>query len=150
MIKWKEKKFFELTAKELYEISRVRSEIFVVEQKILYNDFDRKDYKAIHLSGFVEDNLIAYARIFDKGDYYENYPGFGRVAVVEKERGKEYGKELVKKCIEVCEKNFEKKEIKISAQAYLENFYDELGFEYRGERYMEDGIPHCAMFFKFE
>tara|TARA_Y100000385_G_C12843751_1_gene529965 strand:+ start:270 stop:722 length:453 start_codon:yes stop_codon:yes gene_type:complete len=150
MIKWEEKKFSELTTKELYEISRVRSEIFVVEQKILYNDFDRKDYKAIHLSGFVEDNLIAYARIFDKGDYYENYPGFGRVAVVEKERGKDYGKELVKKCIEVCEKNFEKKEIKISAQAYLEKFYDELGFEYRGERYMEDGIPHCAMFFKFE
>ena len=146
MIKWKEQVFNELNTKELYEISRVRSEIFVVEQEILYNDFDRKDYKAIHLSGFIEEELVAYARIFDKGDYYEDHTGFGRVAVIEKERGNNYGKELVKKCVEVCKKNFEKQEIKISAQAYLEKFYIDLGFERRGEGYMEDGIPHCAMF----
>ena len=41
----------------------------------------------------------------------------------------------------------EEKEIKISAQAYLEKFYLDLGFEFRGERYMEDGIPHCAMYY---
>ena len=146
MIKWKEQVFNELNTKELYEISRVRSEIFVVEQEILYNDFDRKDYKAIHLSGFIEEELVAYARIFDKGDYYEDHTGFGRVAVIEKERGNNYGKELVKKCIEVCKKKFDKQEIKISAQAYLEKFYIDLGFERRGEGYMEDGIPHCAMF----
>ncbi len=146
MIKWKEQIFNELNTKELYEISRVRSEIFVVEQEILYNDFDRKDYKAIHLSGFIEEELVAYARIFDKGDYYEDHTGFGRVAVIEKERGNNYGKELVKKCVEVCKKNFDKQEIKISAQAYLEKFYIDLGFERRGEGYMEDGIPHCAMF----
>ena len=103
--------------------------------------------QAIHLSGFINDKLMAYARIFDKGDYYENNPGFGRVAVEEKKRGNNYGKELVKKCIEVCEKNFETKEIKISAQEYLEKFYLDLGFEFRGERYMEDGIPHCAMYY---
>ena len=146
MIEWKEKKFLDLTTKELYEISRVRSEVFVVEQKILYNDFDRKDYKAIHLCGLIKEELVAYARVFDKGDYYENNPGFGRLAVVKKERGKGIGKELVKRSIEVCKTNFSKQEIKISAQAYLEKFYIELGFERRGEGYMEDGIPHCAMF----
>ena len=146
MIEWKEKKFHELTTKELYEISRVRSEVFVVELEILYNDFDRKDYKAIHLCGLIKEELVAYARVFDKGDYYENNPGFGRLAVVKKERGKGIGKELVKRSIEVCKTNFSKQEIKISAQAYLEKFYIELGFERRGEGYMEDGIPHCAMF----
>ena len=146
MIEWKEKKFLDLTTKELYEISRVRSEVFVVEQEILYNDFDRKDYKAIHLCGLIKEELVAYARVFDKGDYYENNPGFGRLAVVKKERGKGIGKELVKRSIEVCKTNFSKQEIKISAQAYLEKFYIELGFERRCEGYMEDGIPHCAMF----
>ena len=146
MIKWKEQAFNELNTKELYEISRVRSEVFVVEQEILYNDFDRKDYKAIHLSGFIAEELVAYARIFAKGYYYEDHPGFGRVAVIEKERGKGFGKDLVKMCVWVCEKNFDKQEIKISAQAYLEKLYIELGFERRGEGYMEDGIPHFAMF----
>ena len=148
MIEWKEQRFQELTTKELYEISRLRSKVFVLEQEILYNDFDRKDYKAIHLSGFINKELVAYARIFDKGDYYEDHPGFGRVVVIAKERGKGFGKDLVNMCIGVCEKNFHKQEIKISAQAYLEKFYIDLGFERRGEGYMEDGIPHCAMFIK--
>ena len=147
MIEWKEQTITHKSTKDYYEIIKFRSEDFVVEQEILYNDFDYKDYKAIHLSGFINDNLMAYARIFDKGDYYKNNPGFGRVAVEEKKRGNSYGKELVKKCIEVCEKNFETKEIKISAQEYLEKFYLDLGFEFRGERYMEDGIPHCAMYY---
>ena len=87
MIEWKEQRFSDISTKEFYEIFKFRSEVFVVEQEILYNDFDYKDYKAIHLSGFINDNLMAYARIFDTGDYYENNPGFGRVAVQEKERG---------------------------------------------------------------
>ena len=111
MIEWKEQRFSDIKTKEFYEIFKFRSEVFVVEQEILYNDFDYKDYKAIHLSGFINDRLMAYARIFDKGDYYENNPGFGRVAVEEKKRGNNYGKELVKKCIEVCKKNFETNEI---------------------------------------
>ena len=90
---------------------------------------------------------MAYGRIFNKGDYYPKNPGFGRVVVLEKERGKDYGKELVKKCMEICERIFEEKEIKISAQAYLKKFYLDLGFEYRGESYIEDGIPHCAMYY---
>ena len=143
---WKIFNWSELTTEILYSILALRSEVFVVEQEILYNDFDRKDYKAIHLSGYKEEELVAYARIFNKGDYYEDYPGFGRVVVIEKERGKGVGKDLVKMCIGVCEKNFDKQEIKISAHAYLEKFYIDLGFERRGGGYIEDGIPHCAMF----
>ena len=97
MIEWKEQKFYDISTKEFYEIFKLRCEVFVVEQEILYNDFDYKDYKAIHLSGFINEKLIAYARIFDKGDYYESNPGFGRVLVVQKERGNGFGKELVKK-----------------------------------------------------
>ena len=39
MIKWKEQKFSDLNTKELYEIFKLRCEVFVVEQEILYNDF---------------------------------------------------------------------------------------------------------------
>ena len=63
MIEWREQRFSEINTEEFYEIFKFRSEVFVVEQKILYNDFDYKDYKAIHLSGFINDKLMAYARI---------------------------------------------------------------------------------------
>ena len=50
MIEWKEQRFSDINTKEFYEIFKFRCEVFVVEQEILYNDFDYKDYKAIHLS----------------------------------------------------------------------------------------------------
>ena len=58
MIEWKEQRFSDINTKEFYEIFKFRSEVFVVEQEILYNDFDYKDYKAIHLSGFI--NCLLY------------------------------------------------------------------------------------------
>ena len=67
MIEWKEQRFNELNTKELYEIFKLRCEVFVVEQEILYNDFDDKDYKAIHLSGFKGGELIAYGGSLKKG-----------------------------------------------------------------------------------
>ena len=109
MIEWKEQKFSDLNTKELYEIFKLRCEVFVVEQEILYNDFDDKDHKAIHLSGFKKGKLMAYGRIFDKGDYYPNNPGFGRLAVVENERGNNYGKNLLKSAWRFVKETLKKK-----------------------------------------
>ena len=47
--------------------------------------------------------------------------------------------------IRATEDAFGIKEIKISAQKYLEQFYNNLGFKTIGESYLEDGIPHIAM-----
>ena len=43
------KTFLELTTDELYELLRVRSEVFVVEQNCVYQDMDGDDQKSIHL-----------------------------------------------------------------------------------------------------
>ncbi len=51
----------------------------------------------------------------------------------------------MKASIQATEDNFGTKEIKLSAQKYLENFYNNLGFTTIGEPYLEDGIPHIAM-----
>ena len=95
------KKFSELSTEEIYNILKLRSEVFVVEQNCVYQDIDEKDQKAIHL--FIEKNseIIAYTRIFKKGDYYEENPSIGRVVVSKKERGKNLGKEIMKKSISV-------------------------------------------------
>ena len=62
------KNFSELSTEEIYNILKLRSEVFVVEQNCVYQDIDEKDQKAIHL--FIEKNseIIAYTRIFKKGD----------------------------------------------------------------------------------
>jgi len=141
------KKFSELSTEEIYNILKLRSEVFVVEQNCVYQDIDEKDQKAIHL--FIEKNseIIAYTRIFKKGDYYEENPSIGRVVVSKKERGKNLGKEIMKKSIYYVKENMDGKKIELSAQKYLDKFYKELQFYSEGEDYLEDGIPHQRMFY---
>lgn len=143
-IKFEVKRFDELSIKELYKILRLRAEIFVVEQDCVYQDIDNKDQKAIHVIGYKDEDIVAYTRLFDAGDYYEN-ASFGRVLVSEKERKYGYGHDLIKISIKAIETNFKTKKIKISAQKYLKKFYESHGFIKLGEEYLEDGIPHIAM-----
>ena len=141
------KNFSELSTEEIYNILKLRSEVFVVEQNCVYQDIDEKDKKATHL--FIEKNneIIAYTRIFKKGYYYEENPSIGRVVVSKKERGKNLGKEIMKKSIYYIKENMDEKKIELSAQKYLDKFYKELQFYSEGEDYLEDGIPHQRMFY---
>ena len=141
------KKFSELSTEEIYNILKLRSEVFVVEQNCVYQDIDEKDKKATHL--FLEKNndIIAYTRIFKKGDYYEENPSIGRVVVSKKERGKNLGKEMMLNSIEFIKNELEGRKIELSAQKYLDKFYRDLDFYSEGEDYLEDGIPHQRMFY---
>mgnify|MGYP001202076069 FL=1 len=141
------KKFSELSTEEIYNILKLRSEVFVVEQNCVYQDIDEKDKKATHL--FLEKNndIIAYTRIFKKGDYYEENPSIGRVVVSKKDRGKNLGKEIMLNSIEFIKKELEGRKIELSAQKYLDKFYKDLDFYSEGEDYLEDGIPHQRMFY---
>ena len=141
------KKFSELSTEEIYNILKLRSEVFVVEQNCVYQDIDEKDKKATHL--FIEKNneIIAYTRILKKGDYYEENPSIGRVVVSKKERGKNFGKEIMLNSIEFIKKELKGRKIELSAQKYLDKFYKDLDFYSKGEDYLEDGIPHQRMFY---
>lgn len=138
------KTFNELTSQELYKILQLRSEIFVVEQDCVYQDIDDKDVKAFHVIGTKKGEIIAYARVFDSGDYFE-LPSIGRILVKEDQRKYKYGHQLVEESIKYIENNFKEKSIIISAQTYLTKFYNSLGFFQQGEGYLEDGIPHIKM-----
>ena len=141
------KKFQELTVDETYNILKLRSEVFVVEQNCVYQDLDGKDDRAMHLFYKEENEMIAYTRIFQKGDYYPENPSIGRVVVSKKERGKEIGKSIMKESILYIKNNHNSKSIELSAQKYLDKFYKELGFYRVGEDYLEDGIPHQRMLY---
>jgi ElaA protein len=144
MITFYIKTFDELSAVGIYEVLRLRSEVFVVEQDCVYQDIDGKDQKAIHVLGFKGNELVAYSRIFDAGDYFDK-PSIGRIVVKEDERQFKFGHELVATSIRYILDNFQEKSIAISAQTYLTKFYNAHGFEQVGEEYLEDGIPHVKM-----
>jgi ElaA protein len=141
---WRFQTFDELSKEELYQILRLRSEVFVVEQRCCYMDMDNKDQKSHLLSGYYDGQLVAFSRIVPPGLSYV-YPSIGRIVVSSKGRGKGFGIELLEVSIEKLEQLYGKSEIRIGAQLYLKRFYESFGFRQSGEVYLEDDIPHIEM-----
>ncbi|MEO0505304.1 MAG: GNAT family N-acetyltransferase [Bacteroidota bacterium] len=138
--------FFDaLSSKQLYELLRLRSAVFVVEQECIYQDIDNKDQNATHVLGYIDNELVAYTRVFGPGDYFKE-ASIGRVLVKSEHRIFGRGKEIVQASMDWLTKTYEQP-IRISAQTYLTKFYTDLGFLSEGETYLEDGIPHINMVF---
>lgn len=138
------KSFEELTNHELYQMLRLRSEVFVVEQNCPYLDLDNKDQKSFHLLYYINDQLAGCTRLLPAGLSYDEI-AIGRVVIARTYRGLGLGKKLMEASIAGCEEKFGKAPIKISAQYHLSKFYQSLGFAEQGEVYDEDGIPHIEM-----
>ena len=144
MLTWQLKHFKELSGTELYNLMRVRQEVFIVEQTCPYLDADGKDIYCQHLTGYVDGEIAAYARIVPPHVSY-NEPSIGRVITTAKYRTGGYGKLLMQKAITETINAYGAVDIRIGAQLYLKNFYESFGFVQQGEVYDEDGIDHIIM-----
>lgn len=142
---WVTKHFSALSVDEVYAMLRLRSDVFVVEQHCIFLDADNNDQKAYHVFGYINEELIATTRLFDKDIVYQGYQSIGRVANTAKYRGMGIGKKLMQYSIAQCEQLFGKGPIKIGAQLYLKKFYNDLGFVQAGDIYLEDEIDHIPM-----
>lgn len=141
---WKIKRFEGLSVTELYKVMELRSEVFVVEQNCVYQDVDGKDPKAIHLIGEDSGEVVAYCRLFQPNDYFDE-ASIGRVVVKASYRDKKLGHIMMKEAIEAVKSEFNETKITISAQLYLKKFYESHGFVQTSETYLEDDIPHIEM-----
>ncbi len=141
---FKIKRFNELSLSDLYQVLKLRSEVFVVEQNCVYQDIDGKDERALHLIGSFDGEIIAYSRLFAAGDYFDN-ASIGRVVISAKYRDRKWGHDLLTAAITGIKEYFGTASITISAQLYLKKFYENHGFVQQGEEYLEDGIPHIEM-----
>ena len=135
----------QLSRKEINDIFSLRSEVFVVEQECIYQDIDGKDEKADHVLLIINNELVGYTRVFNENIYFKE-ASFGRAVVKKNYRVEGYGHLLVEKSLEHLKTN-KQSPIKISAQSHLKEFYSSHGFVAKGEEYMEDGIPHTAMYY---
>ncbi len=145
-IQWEIKKFNQLTVTELYELLRLRVDVFVVEQICPYPEMDGNDTHArtLHVAVRADRKLAAYLRVLAPG---VSYPGvsFGRVVTARGFRGRGLSHDLIEKAVELARVNWPRVPIQIGAQEYLRAFYLSHGFEVISEIYDEDGIPHIDM-----
>lgn len=148
LIRWSSSLLSELDATTLYQVFRLRQDVFVLEQRCLYADIDELDPHALHLVGFdASDQLIAYLRIVPPEMHYQE-PAIGRVVIASAARGQGLGRVLISEGVRLTQQQYANSDIRISAQSHLVELYKESGFENVGDSYVEDGIPHQEMLLK--
>lgn len=139
--------FHELCVDTLYDLLKLRSDVFVVEQNCPYPDLDDLDRLpgTYHLYAVKEGHIVAYARLLPVGTSYPLYASIGRVVVAPSNRKDKIGHALVKQAINDTLTLWPDVGIKIGAQSHLENFYASHGFITVSPPYLEDGIEHISM-----
>lgn len=143
------KTFAELSTKQLYQILKLRAQVFVLEQTCAYQDMDDLDQQALHL--YSEDDsgqIVAYARITAPNQSSSRYSSIGRVVVDPSHRHKKLGHALMQAAIDAVLHAYPEHPLKISAQSYLTHFYENLGFVNTGKYYLEDQISHQEMLYQ--
>lgn len=145
-VEWICKHHSDLGKEQLYALLKLRSDVFVVEQKCAYPDLDGQDLEGdtYHLMGWEDDQLMAYLRLLDP----ESQGGdvvIGRVVIAEQARGKGLGHTLMEQALKQAQRHWPETPIYLSAQAHLQAYYGRYGFNVAGEQYLEDGIPHIGM-----
>lgn len=141
---------YEESLEDFYEICKARFEVFIMEQKITCEqDLDDRDKDCIHiyLREGCSPEVLAYCRIVPAGIGYDKV-SIGRVLVRESARRKGIAKEMMELAIDYILDEMGEEEIVVSAQSYVKNLYESVGFEAVSEEYMEAGIPHYKMIYK--
>lgn len=140
------KKFEDLNTVELYEILKARSEIFIMEQNIHYQDMDNIDYRSLHCF-FMEDNKVtAYLRAFFQ-DENKEVVKVGRVLTIK--HGNGIGKDLMLQSLTAIREKMKCKKIIMDAQKHAEGFYEKLDFKTVSDDFLEEGIVHVSMEYNF-
>jgi predicted GNAT family N-acyltransferase len=132
-------RFGDLTPFEVYELCRLRVDVFVVEQQCPYPELDGRDVEPAteHLWFEHDGRVLATIRVLDDG----GTRAIGRVATAADARGQGLAARLMAEGITLCGDA----PITLGAQAHLEHWYERFGFRRSGPGYMEDGIPHVPM-----
>ena len=133
------KTYDQLTKEELYAILGVRSQIFIVEQKMNCQDMDGKDMDALHFSLQQDGKILAYLRAF----CLDREVKIGRVLSVSHNKG--LGTALMNRFVEYIRRTTQCRRICLHAQKHAVGFYEKMGFRKIGEEFYEEGVPHVEM-----
>jgi ElaA protein len=147
-IEWQWSSYEDLSKDDLYEVLLRRQEVFVIEQNCAYMDCDGIDPHCFHLLGWKvidgKRQVVAYMRCVPAGIKFPEV-SLGRVLNTTAVRGTGAGREMMTLALEHMQRVFPNKPIRISAQQYLEAFYQSFDFVTQSEPYDEDDIPHVEM-----
>ncbi|MFB9239874.1 GNAT family N-acetyltransferase [Plantactinospora siamensis] len=132
--------FAQLDARTLYDLLRLRVDVFVVEQECAYPELDGRDLEpdTRHLWLTRDGEPVAYLRVLAEPDGGRR---IGRVVVARTARGGGLAGRLLTEALTLVGD----RACVLSAQSHLVALYARHGFVPVGAEYLEDGIPHVPM-----
>ena len=165
-------RFDAIPARHLYDILRLRQQVFIIEQDCIYEDIDSLDPVSEHLlitqkgeqtivptegqphpkgqpqrslpsEPHAHQEALATLRIVPAGAKFEEV-SIGRIVVKEDARNLGLGETMVRNTLERLHNRGEKT-VRIEAQHHLANWYGTMGFEICSPVFDLDGIPHVQM-----
>ena len=133
--------FSDLSKNQLYEILRLRSAVFIVEQQGCYQDLDGVDYEALHIFTQEPDGAVSGCiRIFPK----EDEPGtvqLGRLVVRDRMQGQ--GKALMEAAEKAALERYSGKRLFLTGRRSARGFYEKCGYQaHVPEGYSEADAPY--------
>lgn len=133
----------DLDTATLYQLLKLRVEIFVVEQKSPYPELDGLDLlpETRHFWLDDEGEIIATVRLWEEHDDGVKTFRIGRLCTAVPARGHGYTTRLLQAALAEAGSHT----VRISAQTYLVDLYTKHGFEIDGEEFDEGGVPHVPM-----
>jgi predicted GNAT family N-acyltransferase len=131
----------EVYDKVVDEARYIRETVFLQEQGF-EKEYDEYDNVAKTIVIYDGDEAIATCRLY--WDNEVNCHHMGRIAVLKHRRGEGLGAIIVTEGEKVI-KSLGGKEVFISGQIQVAEFYKKLGYTQYGEVYMEENHPHVAL-----
>ena len=144
-IQWHWHTFTELSHATLYDILKLRQDVFILEQQCFYPDMDSQDQAALHLTGHADGKLVAYIRLLSKQKLGQPIITISRVIVASDLRGTGTGNDMMRMTLAYIDQHYPDSRVELQAQQYVRSFYEALGFVAINEPYLDDGIMHVDM-----
>ena len=134
----------DLDAATLYELLKLRVEVFVVEQATPYPELDGRDLLAETRHFWLENSegqVVSTLRLMEEHPGGQKAFRIGRVCTKRSDRGQGHTAGLLTAALaEVGDSPCH-----INAQTYLVEMYGRHGFVRAGDEFLDDGIPHVSM-----
>lgn len=133
----------DLDTATLYQLLKLRVEVFVVEQKCAYPELDGLDLlpETRHFWLDDEGEIISTLRLLEEHENGVKSFRIGRVCTSVPARGHGYTTRLVRAALAEAGSAT----VRLSAQTYLVDLYAKFGFKPDGDEFEEDGIMHLPM-----
>ncbi len=123
-----------------YDAFKVRRAVFVDEQGF-FDKLDRIDDIAYHAVAYDRGKPVGCGRMFPESDKEFHV---GRIAVLKEYRSMGIGTAIMR-AFEKTASDCGAEYIILSAQSRAYDFYLNLGYEFSGDEYSEEGYPHTLM-----